>query len=312
MPPVNRPWSRAAGTALLFAVGGTAWLAWALNHGYNYFTEEKKKPGASKALKAPTGSNGSLADPARSGTTTPAHPARSGSSTPARRSKESSPALSDKVGLLADKAAGYRPGKCDFLPENLFYPKDEKRPSLIIENKSATQSLNSISSAKDDRYPVYEKLRPEQPAEQPSTVPADNRHDSNSPFQSPEADISPTTLSLVQNAPKFDSLYNQSFTKTSVSDDVMTPDPDDFPALRQNDPSKGLLESRLSQVDTKINTFEEKEPASHEMLTTDEVFPDMTTSVSTKSLQSAALRYPPARSKPGESLGNVLTSDVQR
>lgn len=284
--PVNRR-QGAAAAAFCLALGGAAVITWA----FSVFSEDKKKPGSGKSLKAPTGSNGSLADPARSG-----------SSTPVCRSKEPSPALSERAGLLGNKAAaGYGPRKSDILPEGLFYPKDEKRPSMVFENKSATQSLNSLNSEREG-YPVYEKLKPDYELEKLNAKPADGRNEGSSPFQSPEDEISPTTVSLVQNAPKFDSVYNQSFSKTPVSDDVMSPDPDDFPLLRQAD-SKSLLVDRMSQVDTKINTFEEAEPASHEMLTTDDLIPDMTTSVSSKSLQSATIRYPPPpRSKPGMSI----------
>ncbi|XP_067932421.1 serine-rich adhesin for platelets-like isoform X2 [Watersipora subatra] len=193
----------------------------------------------------------------------------------------------------SDRSAADKESVASLAAEQLA-GQGQEGPALVIENTSAVESGKGTGT---QSHPWYNRSNEQSP---PTT--AANR--SASPLGSNETPPQ-QSADFFKNSPKFDEKYNSSLSKTPIADAVSEEHIGVVERKRSSSPR--LVEQRISQLDTKVTTYEERQPVTQQISSEagENVKESIPASVSCKSLEKAVMYAPKheARSRTVSSSG---------
>lgn len=184
------------------------------------------------------------------------------------------PVRSESASLLGrDETSGDGCSVASVLTAEQLAGLGQEGPALIIENKAALEPPNGQASGRQS--PITDGAQKEQ-----------------GPVL--EAAVSPETANFFQNVPAFEDKYSSSLVRTPIADAIVSEQ------LNTTSSKPGPIEQQISQLDTKVTTYEERQPDTHEMVADGEghvTSGHIPLSVSSKSLESAVMYAPSHKTK---------------
>ena len=210
-----------------------------------------------------------------------------------------STARGSRAGSLAngeEPTVGKQKPSSSVLAAEQLSGQGQEGPALVIENKAAVEPNKDGTG---NVYPSYTNAKKSDPATTADIHAA--------PLPISEDAIAGQPVNFFEHIPTLDDRYNTSKSKTPIADAVTSEQISAVPGNKSSS-QPGPIEQRISQLDTKVTTYEEQLPATQEMADVEghSTSGSVPLSVSSRSLETSVMYAPTSNKSSRSNTGNVL------